>query len=104
LVTSPTLSLMGEAGPELIAPKHDFMEVTRQLVASGASMYRAIVQSQAYQGSSNSYSPASGATPGGQAVHVNLSGAVIAGESVESSRLIGNMIQKHLNSYGRRNN
>ena len=34
---------------------------------------------------------------------VDLRGAVIAGESVESGRIIGNMVKKHLDSYSRRN-
>ena len=105
MVDKPTLSLMGEAGPELIAPKQDFMEVTKALVASGASMYRSIVKSQAYQTASvaTGGSYAASAPGGNQAIHVNLSGAIIAGESIESSRLIGQLVQKHLNNYNRRN-
>jgi hypothetical protein len=47
MINGPTLALMGEAGPEMVAPKEDFLSVTRSLVASGASMYGSIVASQA---------------------------------------------------------
>ena len=44
---------------------------------------------------------ASGGSVGG--AHVDLRGAVIAGESVDSARIIGNLVKKHMDGYNRRN-
>jgi hypothetical protein len=37
VVTRPTLALVGEAGPEIVAPKQDFMSYSRQLMEEAAA-------------------------------------------------------------------
>lgn len=105
MITQPTHVLAGEAGPEIYAPKQNFIDVTKDLVASGSSMYRSIVASQAkadgYTKTSNGIIK-SGKNKNSQSVVVNIQGHVI-GEGVESARIIGNAFNKHMNDYNRRN-
>jgi hypothetical protein len=104
MVDTPTLSLMGEAGPELIAPKNDFMEVTKQLVASGASMYQSIVASQAYsrKSSGSSYTPSPSVMAGNRSNNsghtFNISGVI--GNNQELAKHIKNILNNHTKVFG----
>lgn len=103
LITSPQLTLMGEAGPELVAPESDFKDWTRNLTANIIHQER---QSQAYAAMGGRYASmaaAQGAGGYGAALHVHLEGATVMGESVESSRIIGRGLKRVLDDYNRRN-
>lgn len=47
LIDKPTMALMGEAGPELVAPEHDFKHWANSLVMSGSEMHSQILARQA---------------------------------------------------------
>ena len=103
----PTYGVFGEKGPELLAPKEDFLTVTKALVASGASMYRSIVASQA---ATNRYSasptiPSNSVTNNSRsnATHIHLEGSTILGQSLDSANIIGKKIASLMNDYSRRN-
>lgn len=98
LINKPTLALMGEAGPEFVMPTHSAKDYMTQV-------YSDIKRTESAQ---NSY--ASGSNANGTSFHagagsghtVDLRGAVIAGESVESARVIGNLVKGHLDNYYKR--
>ncbi len=47
LVTRPELTLLGEAGPELVAPEHDFKDWARGLVLMGSNLQANLQSNQA---------------------------------------------------------
>ncbi|WP_306600761.1 phage tail tape measure C-terminal domain-containing protein [Geothrix sp. 21YS21S-2] len=65
LINKPTLSLMGEAGPELVAPEHDFKDWAYNLSANVLASQQ---QAQGYQRLGSSYASTPNAGGGGQTV------------------------------------
>jgi len=102
IISSPTLALMGEAGPELVAPEHDFKDWASANLNLGMNLGAHAAQLGRLQGQAGSYGSSAAGQAGAGGVHVDLRGAVIAGESVESSRIIGNLVKRHLDEYNRR--
>lgn len=103
LIDQPTLALMGEAGREMVAPESSFKDWAGNLTGNIVAQER---RSQAYQAQGGSYATtaaSTGSTAGYGGLQVHLEGSVIAGESVESARIIGNMVKKGLDGYNRRN-
>ena len=107
LIDRPMLALMGEVpgSREIVAPETTFKDwagnLTANIVAGGGER-----RSMAYQAQGGQYASAAamqGSASGFGAVQINLSGAVIAGESAESARIIGNLVRKHLDAHSRRN-
>ena len=105
LIDRPTMALMGEAGPEIVAPQRNFMDWAQanQNLGYNLASHNASISGLQHQG--NSYGKAGMAASGGSVggAHVDLRGAVIAGESVDSARIIGNLVKKHMDGYNRRN-
>ena len=104
IISTPTLALMGEAGPEIVAPQHDFNNWASANQNLGYNLASHAAQVSRLQGQAGSYGAQalqSGGGQGGTIVHVNS--PIIAGESVESSRIFGNLVKKHLDAYNRRN-
>jgi hypothetical protein len=98
-INSPTLSLMGEAGPEIVAPKKDFMQVTKELVASGAQMYKGIVASQAYTNQTMSRNGIQ--QPKNSGGHTfNIAGNIFA-SSLDGQRAIQQMVNQATFGLGR---
>lgn len=103
LADKATFGVFGEKGPELLAPKEDFMTVTKSLVASGAAMYAAIVRGQA---TANGYRAAS-ATPAktvnnhttnNQGATINISGVI--GDKRQLLSWISEGLNQHRRLYG----
>ena len=114
-VDRATLGIMGEAGPEVIAPEASFLDYTKGMFGMGAALAANLGahgrQVQNYQAASAGYgsgmasgSGGSGGQGGAGGGYVDLRGAVIAGESVESARIIGNLVKKGLDTYNKRCN
>lgn len=110
-VDRATIGLMAEKGPEIITPESSFHDYSKTMFAMGANLAGNLGannrQAQNYRGASAGYGAQVASNgpsgPGGQGgLNVDLRGAVIAGESAESSRLIGNMVKKHLDLYYKR--
>ena len=105
IIDRPTYALMGEAGPEIVAPQKDFNDWAHanQNLGYNLASHNASISGLQHQG--NSYGKAGMAASGGSVggAHVDLRGAVIAGESVDSARIIGNLVKKHMDGYNRRN-
>lgn len=105
MVEKPTYGLLGEAGqPELIAPKSDFMQVTKELVASGASMYKAIVETTAKtsKGSVTNYAPSTNQTTNKSTQNsgpvFNISGVI--GDKKQLGDYLKNTLNQHTRIYG----
>jgi hypothetical protein len=101
LIDRPTLALMGEipGSREIVAPESTFKDWANNLTANILHSERQI---QGYQAQGGRYAQAASQGGAPDHLHVHLEGAVIAGESVESGRIIGNMVKKHLDAYSRR--
>ena len=98
-INKPTLSLMGEAGPEIVAPKKDFMQVTKELIASGAGMYKSIVASQAYTNQTMSQNGIQ--QPKNTGGHTfNIAGNIFA-SSLDGQRAIQQMVNNATFGLGR---
>ena len=105
LIDRPTLALMGEAGPEIVAPKKNFQDwanANQNLGYNLASHNARVSGLQSSSGEYGSQAMAASASSGGGG-HVDLRGAVIAGESAESARIISALVKKSMDNYGRRN-
>lgn len=101
LVTSPTLALIGEAGEnEVVAPETAFQDWAGNLTSNIIANQQRV---QAYQMGGASLAQQARESAGGGRGYVDLRGAIIAGESAESSRIIGNLIRKHRMDDDRRN-
>ena len=105
LIDRPTYALVGEAGPEIVAPKKNFQDWANanQNLGYNLAAHNARVSGlQASSGDYGSQAVAANASSGGRG-HVDLRGAVIAGESAESARIISALVKKSMDNYGRRN-
>jgi len=105
----PEATMLGEEGLEVVAPDRDFKDYVAGVSGMGARMAMNIahqeLRTQDYQRQAAGYASyarenaGTGAGPG----YVDLRGAVIAGESAESGRIISKLIHKHSTTYDKRN-
>jgi hypothetical protein len=114
----PELTMLGEGGElEVVAPEHDFKDWARGLVGMGANLQANIAsqqgQARSYQEQGTAYAQSASQTQRGDAsgsgapfgfTYADLRGAVIAGESSESRRIIGKLIRDVQDDDNRRNN
>lgn len=114
-ITSPTLALMGEAGPEIVAPEHNFLDWATSLTTMGADLGATIARRQAATagyGLAGAGYAAAAAAQGGRNVAsgspfvggrghvvVEVNAGLIAGEGAESGRIIANFVKKGLDDY-----
>lgn len=113
VIDKPTLALMGEAGREVVAPEKDFKAWAAGLTGLGARLQAnvsaGLAQAQGYDAAGAGYAAAAaaqgrqnkaggGAFAGGSP-YVDLRGAVIAGESAESGRVIRNLVRGALDDW-----
>jgi len=97
LVTSPTLGLVGEAGPEVIAPVKDFKSVAAGLIND---VVGTMSRSNKYSSNSSKLASVSNSGQGnGDHYHTHLEGAIIAGSNLQSASIIGNMVNRGTNNY-----
>ena len=102
LISHPTLALMGEAGPEVVAPQRDFMDWANANQNLGYNLAAHNASISSLQAQTNGYGAAAQDAAGQGTTHVHLEGAVVAGSNAESARIIGNMVKTHLDAYNRR--
>lgn len=96
----PTLTMIGEGSQrELVVPENSFKNWAGNLAANIAANERQI---SAYQLQGAGYASAAAAA-GGIPQPIDLRGAIIAGESSESARIISNLIRQHGQGWDRRN-
>ena len=105
----PTLTVMGEGSQrELAVPEVSFKDWAGNLAANIMGRQDAIngYGRLSYQMASQFHAQSGGGGAGLGALagggYVDLRGAVIAGESVESARIIGNLVSKHLDAFNKR--
>jgi TP901 family phage tail tape measure protein len=113
LVTSPEVTLLGEDGPELVAPESDFKDWAQDLVSLGAlhanlgqNLRREEQVVEGYHAQSSSYAAqaseqqGSVKDPGPAApdttLHINMSGATILDASSRGLETLGNHIMDAL--------
>lgn len=97
-------TILGDgADDEIVAPERPFKAVLGGWLGSIVGSVSAHASRMASM-ASTSYTPSGSAFAGAGAGggYVDLRGAVIAGESVESSRIIGNLVKQHLDSWSKR--
>ena len=100
LVTGPTLALIGEGGEnEVVAPETAFKDWAGNLTANIIAQQR---QATNYQALGANYAQQASQTGSFGAGYVDLRGAIIAGESAESARIISSLIHKHGSDYDKK--
>jgi len=110
LVDSPQLSLIGEAGPEVVAPLHDFKDFAASFVSMGASMYGSIAEREGRKSAYSSYSSemASGIKPMSKLnndssinhnYNIDLSGAYLIGTDKSNMEAVANQFKIINNHY-----
>jgi hypothetical protein len=104
-LNGPEMFWGGEKGPEVIAPPSDFRDwaSANQNLGFNLGAHAAQVSRLQSQASGYASSAQAQASSGTGPVHVHLENSTIAGESVDSARVIGNLVKKHMDSYNRRN-
>jgi len=107
-VDKPTPGIFGEKGGEYLVPQNDMKSLIGGIVASSVAVTKAIATSRnqvnGYATSSASYAPTTSSNTGNNNQGgITINCGHIIGESVESGRVIANMVQKAQNNYNKRN-
>jgi len=103
LINSPTLALMGEAGPEVVAPQSDFRDWAGANQNLGFNLGAHAAQVSRLQGQAGSYGAQGLAQSGGTmpSSHIlDMRGAIFAG-SLDGQRAVADMVDKANQHIGR---
>lgn len=109
LVSRPELTLLGEAGPEVVAPERDFKDWAAGFAGMGAAVamnlsagYSAI---RGYDSAGAGFASAAQATGnvGGRGASFDLRGAMFLGSEAETRRMLGDLVYEVTQDRDRRN-